>query len=287
VYRSTLIQPTRELAGQGLFSAQHTSLVIHPADAGQGVVFTHQSVGIPAHIDFLSTRPVHPVFASLKPRCTSVGADSITVATIEHLLSAIIGLGITDATIAINADEPHTEVPILDGSSKPFVDAIQTAGITQLDSPIEPVVVRERIEVVDGDASITITPSDSPSYSYAIDYPNTPIGTATVTWRGEHNAYNEHIAPARTFSLEHEAVQMQAAGMFTHLTPKDMLVIADDGPIDNEFRFADECARHKLLDLIGDLALVGRPIKAEIQASRSGHSLAHEAARAILQSSTN
>ena len=278
--RVTLAQPAT-LVGTGLFSAIHSRLTIAPIDQ-TGIVFDLMGTRIPAHIDALSLRPVHPVFAQLKPRCTSVGTDTNSVATIEHLMSALTGLGITDALITIESDEPHTEIPILDGSAKPFVDAILDAGLQQLDKTIEPLIVHEPITVVDGNASITIEPSGTPEYTYHIDYPDTPIGSASVTWSGDRDEYINHIAPARTFSLQHEAQQMQAAGLFTHLTTSDMLVIGPDGPIDNAFRLPDECARHKLLDLIGDLALIGRPLLGRVTATRSGHALAHEAARALL-----
>lgn len=285
--RVTLNQPTPPISGIGLFSAQPATITLAPNESSTGIEFALNDTIIPAHIDALSTRPAHPVFAHMKPRCTSVGDDTRTVATIEHILSSLAGIGITDATIRIDSETDHAEIPIVDGSSLPFVDAIRAAGARTLDTTIEPIVMRETIEVRDGDSSIVIEPRDATSYSYLIDYPNTPIGTSTVTWNGDRDAYIETVAPARTFSLEHEANQMHAAGLFTHLTPKDMLVIGADGPIDNAYRFADECARHKLLDLIGDLALVGAPIIAKISATRSGHALAHDAARAILKHAKN
>lgn len=279
--RTTLAQPVT-LEGVGLFSAQHARITIAPSDSTRGIYFNINNQTIPAHIDALSSRPVHPVFAQLKPRCTSVGSQTNSVATIEHLLSALAGLNITDAMITVESQHPHAEIPIIDGSSKPFVDAILDAGIKTRDEKVNPMIVHKRIKVTDADASIVIEPNDSPSYTYHLDYPSTPISSASVTWTGDQSDYISNIAPARTFSLEHEATQMQAAGLFTHLTPRDMLVIGSDGPIDNAYRLKDECARHKLLDLIGDLALVGAPLVAKVTATRSGHALAHEAARAIL-----
>lgn len=279
--RTTLAQPVT-LKGVGLFSAQHARITIAPSDSTQGIYFNLNNQTIPAHIDALSSRPVHPVFAHLKPRCTSVGNPTNSVATIEHLLSALAGLSITDAMITIESQHPHAEIPIIDGSSKPFVDAILNAGIKTRDEKTSPIIVHDRITLVDAESSIVIEPSDTPSYTYHLEYPNTPITSASVTWTGDQQDYISKIAPARTFSLEHEATQMQAAGLFTHLTPRDMLVIGSDGPIDNAYRLKDECARHKLLDLIGDLALVGAPLIAKVTATRSGHALAHESARAIL-----
>lgn len=279
--RSTLKAPLH-FSGTGLFSAQPCSITIHPSHDQRGIVFEHMGQRIPAHIDALSDRPVHPAFASMSPRCTGVGNGQINIATIEHLLSALCGLGISDALIEIESPNAHCEIPILDGSVIDFVHAINTCGIETLDTTIKPITITERIVIEDGDASITIEPGDQPSYAYTLDYPQHEIANATVAWNGDANDYAERIAHARTFCLEHEADAMHSAGLFTHLSTSDMLVIAKDGPIDNTLRDTHECALHKLLDLIGDLSLVGRPLHAKLHAIKSGHRMAHQAARAII-----
>ncbi|MBL4698028.1 MAG: UDP-3-O-[3-hydroxymyristoyl] N-acetylglucosamine deacetylase [Phycisphaerales bacterium] len=278
----TTIDNTIQLSGIGLFSAQPISLTIAPSTDQSGIVFHHAHTTIPATIDFLSARPVHTAFAHIKPRCTSVGTDNCTIATIEHLLSALAGLGITDASISIDTPNAHCELPILDGSALDFVNAINQVGINALHSDIEPIKVTTPIIIEENDSSITIEPADSPSYTYTLDYPNQSIPSATVTWNGDPNDYANRIAQARTFCLKHEADALTNAGMFKHLSPKDMLVIGDTGPIDNTYRHPDECALHKLLDLIGDLALTNRPLCAKVTAIKSGHALAHQAARAIM-----
>ncbi len=280
MHRVTLAQ-SASLSGCGLFSGQPASLTIAPGSAGCGIVFDIAQLRIPATIDALSHRPVHPAFSQLKPRCTTLGSGDHSVATIEHIMSALAGLGITDAIIHVESQSEHPEIPIFDGSSKPMVDAILAAGLRTLDGSVEPIILSQPIRVGDGNASIVIEPSSSASYTYNLDYPGTSIAAASVTWSGDRDEYIEHVAPARTFSLQHEAQAMQSAGLFSHLSPSDMLVIGPDGPIDNAYRLPDECARHKLLDLIGDLALVGAPLIARVIATRSGHALAHEAALAI------
>jgi len=285
----TTLQSDVHLSGVGLFTAQACSLTISPNHDETGIVFRHQSTDIPATIANLSTIPVHPIFAEMKPRCTGIGDDEISIATIEHLLSALAGIGITDAIIAIESQHPHCEIPIFDGSAIRFAKELTAVGTRTLDSTIEPITLRKPIEIKDHDASITIEPADSPSYSYTLDYTQNnhnqppPIPSSTVTWSGNHGDYVHRIALARTFCLEHEADAMHSAGLFTHLSTKDMLVIGDHGPIDNAYRIKDECARHKLLDLIGDLSLVGRPLCAKVSAIRSGHALTHQAARAIVE----
>ncbi len=270
------------LSGVGLFSGAPATITIEPAQRPSGIVFVRGGREIPARIDRLCDRPVHPAFARMRARCTSVGDEGASVATIEHLMSALAGLGVTDARVGIDAPGAHAEVPIMDGSSVEFVREIRAVGLTTLDAPADPVRVRERIVIASGDASITIEPGDSAHYAYTLDYGDGPLERAKVDWDADADEYAMNIAPARTFCMAHEAAAMRSLGLFTHLTERDMLVIDDAGPIDNEYRLDNECARHKLLDLIGDLALVGGPLIASVTAVRSGHALAHEAARAIV-----
>jgi len=290
VNRTTLQREVR-LSGVGLFTAEPATLIIAPNmgidTIHTGIVFQIGDQLISATIANLSDIPVHPAFRSIKPRCTSVGNTSASVATVEHLLSALAGLGITDATIKIRSERPHTEIPILDGSALDFVNAIHAVGVVPLDTDVEPITIAQPIRIEDGESSITVEPADTPIYSYTLDYTQhdhtSPIPAATVAWTGDRTDYIELVAPARTFCLDSEADAMHSAGLFTHLNPKDMLVIGDAGPIDNAYRLDDECARHKLLDLIGDLSLVGRPLCARITAIKSGHALAHRAAAAIIE----
>lgn len=291
--RLTIKNPV-EISGVGLFTSNPTTIMISPADSvNDGIVFKYLSHCVPATIVTLSNQPVHPIFAQLKPRCTSVGDSQCTVATVEHILSAFVGLGITDAIIELrsNSTQNHStiEIPILDGSSLPFVQAIHSVGSTEIGSTIDPIVIHKSICVQDGNSTITIEPAQQTNYSYTLDYSayeSFPYPPTTVEWNGNQDQYVNEIAPARTFCMKEEADAMHNAGLFTHLGPKDMLVIDHDGPIDNSLRIKNECAYHKLLDLIGDLALVGRPIQAKIHGVKSGHALAHQAALAILKQST-
>jgi len=202
------------------------------------------------------------------------------VATVEHVLSALTGLGIWSAMISIDGPE----VPILDGSAKPFVDLLR-AQISAAPSHCEALVLRSPVEVRDGGASIIAMPAAELSYTYNLDFgPNSPLKPHSVIWRGSASEFIEHIAPARTFSLRAEAQAAQKMGLFKHLSPRDMLVIGDDGqPIDNSWRMEGEPARHKLLDLIGDFALLRRPLIANVVATKSGHRLTHEFCRAVLR----
>ena len=243
-------------------------------------MFARGGVRLPASIEVLSSTPAHPAFAQMPPRNTGLERDGVVVHTVEHILAALAGLGITDAAAVIEGDE----VPIGDGSSLLFAEPILDAGVRRLGGePAEPIRVREMIRVERGDASITIEPCDRVELVYRLDYgAGSPIPPGEAAWDGTPDTFARTIAPARTFCLQAEAEAMHAMGLFEHLTPRDMLVFGADGPIENELRFPDEPTRHKLLDLIGDLALAGRPILGRVVAEKSGHALTHEAVRRLL-----
>jgi len=272
------------VSGVGLFTAAPAHCTIRPAEPGSGVSFRRldapDTPPFPALRASLSDVPVHPAFRAIDPRCTTLGPPGAEVATAEHLLSALAGLGVTDALVEVRGPE----LPILDGSAAPFVRAILDAGLRDADPPPAPITLRAPVVVEDRGATITAEPADAFSASYALDYgPGAPIPPQRAAWSGNPAAYAEQIAPARTFCLRAEAEAMRAAGLFAHLTTRDMLVLDASGPIDNALRFPDEPARHKLLDLIGDLALLGRPLLARVHAGRSGHALTHRLTAAILE----
>lgn len=274
------LQSDATIQGVGLFSGEDTQCVISPAKINEGVVFVLDGTEIPVCASSIRNEPVHPVFAQLSPRCSAVGVGDSIVWTVEHVLSALAGLGITIARIQMSA----RELPIMDGSARAFVDAIRAAGIQDQEHSVDPIVIKDTVRVEHRDSWIEASPSDQVLYEYTLDYgEDSPIASATVQWDGERSSYEQFIAPARTFSLKHEADMMHQAGLFTRFTPKDLLVLDADGPIDNELRHEHECAYHKLLDLIGDVALLGKPVIGTIRAHKSGHSLAHELVRAIDQ----
>lgn len=268
------------LAGPGLFTGTDAELVIRPAEPGAGIFLRSAGHTAPCTIASLSDRPIHPAFAALKPRCTSIQVRGRAVGTVEHILSALAGLGVTDAILETDAPE----IPILDGSSRPFVEQILAAGRRDLGGAIEPVTLTRPVEIRDGDAVLTAEPGDAVDYAYELDYgPGSPIPPGAARWTGDPHHYESDIAPARTFSTQAEATLMQSLGLFTRFTPRDLLVIGPQGPIDNAWRFPDEPARHKLLDLIGDLALLGRPLIATVRAHKTGHAHTHALVRAILK----
>ena len=277
--RQTTLAAPVTIESPTLFTDQRCVCTIAPAPADSGIVLEYDGARAEARIENLSDEPAHDAFRAMKPRCSAIRVGSASVFTVEHLMSALTGLGIDNAIVTLSANE----LPIFDGSSRAFADALRGDPIVELDEPTRPVRVRAPIRVEDGGAWITIVPSEHPSYEYTIDYgPDSPVTPATVAWDSDAEDYIQRIAPARTFSLEHEVIAMRDLGLFTHLSARDLLVLGDGGAIDNGLNHEHECALHKLLDLIGDLRLAGSPLIARVRAHKSGHALAHRAARAII-----
>lgn len=224
------------------------------------------------------------------PHTANGKTSSIEIHTVEHVLSALAGLGITDALLELSGPE----VPIGDGSATLFVEAIRSVGVRELDPATlparVPIVITQPLVVSDKGGEISALPSDMPGCEmvYELDYGDAaPIARQSASLLiapppdGTVFGYGTEIAAARTFCLQEEAIAMRKMGMFQSFEPKDLLVIGPNGPIDNTFRFPNEPARHKLLDMLGDLSLAGRPIQGRLVAKRSGHALNHQMAAAL------
>ncbi|MCL4222053.1 MAG: UDP-3-O-acyl-N-acetylglucosamine deacetylase [Phycisphaerales bacterium] len=267
--------------GFGLFTDAAARVEIQPAEAGSGIVIRRGPAHAVATIERLTTRPAHPAFASMNARCTGVDlSDGSPAFTIEHILSALAGLGITDALLALEGPE----VPIIDGSALPFIHAIERVGTRHLPAGAHlPALDGPTVVGDPNGVRVEIHPAQALSMHFHLEYgPGSPIPRQSAHWDGSPVHYREHIAPARTYCLLHEAEAMRQLGLFARLTPSDFVVFGPSGPIDNTLRWNDEPARHKLLDLIGDLALAGLPFPAmRVEAFGSGHALHHQAARAL------
>lgn len=282
------------LQGIGLFTGAPTRLTFHPApQPGAGIIFRRTDLGgtptVEARIDNVRSEQRRTVLQSRLPDGTPGPAR---VETVEHVLSALAGLGITDALVDIDGPE----VPIDDGSAEPFVRVIQRAGLVIFPTPAPaPVRIAAPMTLGDKGSQVELLPPDAGEhggidgceYIFRLDYgPNSPIAPQEARLflpanRVDAEAYIEQVASARTFSTLAEAQAMRQMGMFAQFTPRDLLVIGPDGPIDNSLRFPDEPARHKVLDMIGDLALCGRCIVGKVIATRSGHALNHDVARTL------
>jgi UDP-3-O-acyl N-acetylglucosamine deacetylase len=266
------------LSGRGLFTGAVCAATLRPDD--RGIRFVR--VDVPGAEEI----PAGPgALGRGIGRNTCLGEGPTGVGTIEHLMSALAALCITDVRVECRGPE----LPIGDGSAAPWTRLLD-GHARALDAPLEPIRLTGPVRVADPRdhaARIEAFPGDSPSFEYRLDYGvASSIPPQGAIWSGSWEEYAERIAPARTFCTVREARAMRDAGLFAHLTPRDMLVLDDSPegggrPVDNVLRFPDEPARHKLLDLIGDLWLLGRPVLARVVAERSGHALAHELCRRI------
>ncbi len=272
-YQQTIAQEAT-VRGRGLFSGKAVQLTFKPAPANHGVVFCRTDLDgaqIPARIDYVIRQD----------RRTALRHGDATVETTEHCLSALAGLGIDNVLVEIDA----AELPAGDGSAMPFLEPLQQAGLKTSETPRHYLTVREPVCLTEGDSMVTALPCDTPFMQvlYELDYEQ-------PDWKGRqlrafdlsNGEYAHEIAPARTFVLESEARHLRAGGLGKHLSAEEILVIGRDGPLGgNRFRFEDEPVRHKIVDLIGDLYLVGMPIRGRILARKSGHALNQALAQAL------
>ena len=271
--QQTLRRPA-VVAGRGYWSGRETSVEILPAPANAGVVFVRGDLD-----------PAVRIAATLDNRVDAVNRTNLVSANarlemVEHLLSALAGLQIDCCLVRVTAEE----MPGLDGSAQAFVAAIDAAGIEDLAAPVDPIVVRETVRVGTDDSWIEAAPPRFPGLSieYVLDYGDGPIGRQELSLRVTPESYRSELAAARTFISVADADRLRAAGLGLSVSMRDLVVFGPDGPVENSLRWPDECVRHKVLDLVGDLSLAGRPLHAHVTACRSGHRLNAELAGRLL-----
>ena len=274
--RQKTIKNPSTVQGRGLFGGEPCRLRFVPAPPNTGVWFirndTPKEVRIRADISSVAKRP----------RRTTVANGSVTVETVEHVLSAVSGLGLDNLYIEVSAPE----TPSTDGSAQSFVEALLESGIVEQDAPRDVFIITESVQVSEGDAMIAALPgpTDCLDILYDLDYANAPaIGHQVLGFRLDKDDYAKQIAPARTFLLEKEAQEFRARGMGKHLSHTDILVMGPKGPVGNKLRFPDEHVRHKVVDLIGDLSLMGKRLRGRIVAYKSGHELNQALVRKLIE----
>jgi UDP-3-O-[3-hydroxymyristoyl] N-acetylglucosamine deacetylase len=262
----TLRSPV-SLQGAGLLSGRMVRLRFRPAPPNTGPVFIRTDLATPSYI------PARASLVTDTHRRTTLGHLPNGVTLVEHVLSALAGMRIDNCYIELDGPEP----PGLDGSSWRFVEVLRDAGAITQRATRGVWTVEESISVECGPVSISFHPAehDELRISYQLDYgPDSPIDNQKHTQVITPESYARDLAPCRTFLLESEAVELHRAGVGLHLTPADVLVFGPSGrPIDNVLRFDNEPARHKVLDILGDVALFGRDLRGHIVAQRSGHPL--------------
>ena len=261
--------------GRGLFTGEQVRLTLNPAQAGAQVSFVRvdvaNPVAIPASISAVASRPQR----------TALQNGTVAVETVEHCLAAVAGLEIDNLRIEVDGGE----LPNIDGSCEPYTKALMEAGIVEQEQPRREFVITEPVVAREGDGVLYALPDrpDELSIIYDLNYSDPAIGRQLFRYQAQPDNFVRQISPARTFSTEAEAREAQAHGIGSHLTAKDVLVLGPDGPIDNELLFADECVRHKIADLLGDMMLLGRAIRGRLVAYRSGHRCNHLMVRKLSQ----
>ncbi len=252
--------------GISFLSGLDVTLRFRPAAAGTGLVF------IRADLPGCPEVPARVAHVIPRPRRTTIERGAARVEMIEHVLAALGGLHIDNCRIDI--DGPET--PGCDGSSLVFVEALTAAGLVSQDRPREILVLDQTVTVGAGAATLTAAPAAPGclTLSYRLDYgPDSPIGSQSQTLDITPESFRRELASCRTFLLAAEADAMRQAGIGRRTTESDLLIFGPNGPIGNTLRYPDECVRHKMMDLLGDLALAGKDVFGHFLAERSGHQL--------------
>jgi len=245
--------------GHGLHSGLKTGVILHPAPAGHGIVFSSLAgeATIPALLENVADTGYN----------TTLAAAGRSVRTVEHLMSALHGLGITN--LLVKTDD---EIPALDGSALEFCRQIEAAGLEEQDATVEPVKVARKISVGAGRETLTIEPADRLTIDYTLEYP-APIGVQHFHFDlTSPEAYVREVAPARTFGFVREFHKLAEMGLASGGRLDNLILLDDEKVVNTKLRFPDEFARHKVLDMIGDLYLLGRPLVGRVTAYRTGHS---------------
>lgn len=276
-HQRTLAQPA-EFHGFGFLTGADVTLRFLPADANSGIRFQRVDLPgtepIPASLDFVIPRQ----------RRTAISNGAATVELVEHVMAALAGLQIDNCLVQVNA----VECPGADGSSLGFVQSLLDAGIVEQPAYREVLVVHDACVARGDDDRSEI--SAGPVFrrtlviSYELDYgPRSPIKPQLLTFEFSPEAFVTSLAFARTFILESEIAALKSQGYGSRVTPADLLVFSPTGVVGNELRIADECVRHKILDCIGDFALLGCDIHGHFRAYRSGHNLNHAICRSVAE----
>ena len=266
--------------GIGLHSGQKVRMTLHPAELGTGICFRRVDLpgpdrDIPARWDTVSNTVM----------CTTIANEAgASVATIEHLMAALAGCGIDNALIEINGPE----VPIMDGSSAPFVFLIECAGQLEQSAPRQLVRVLKRVEVGDADRSAALLPSDGFSVHFEIDFDSSAISHKSGRFDLSNGAFKHKICRARTFGFESDVQKLWDLGLARGGSLDNAVVVGDDDRILNDggLRYDDEFVRHKVLDSVGDLYLAGGQLLAQFRGVRSGHALNHRLLQALFADET-
>ena len=261
------------IEGVGLHTGEPVTLTLSPAASDTGILFrAADGTLIPANTDHV----VNSHFA------TTIGAFGVRVRTVEHLMAAAHGLGIDNLLVDVSAGE----LPAMDGSAKGFVEMLERAGRVSLPAPRKALMIDEPIRVEDGDRFIQVVPSDTFRISYTLDHDHPVIGLQVASLEITETTFVDEVAPARTYGFLRDVGAMRRNGLARGGSLDNAIVVGKRSVLNDSLRFADEFVRHKILDLVGDLFLLGRPLVGHVVARNAGHALNYQILVAIQKAMT-
>jgi UDP-3-O-[3-hydroxymyristoyl] N-acetylglucosamine deacetylase len=275
IRRQTTLKNAIHCSGTAIHHGGHVTMAMLPAPAGHGIVFRRTDIAgrglsIPADWRHVADMPM----------CTALESEGVQIATVEHLMAALSGCGIDNLLIEINGPE----LPIMDGSSWPFVFLIECAGVSELEAARRFLKILSPVSVGMGGRSVALMPAEGFSLSFEVDYDTGAIARQNGEIDLVDGTFKNELSRARTFGFLHEVDALRAAGLARGASLDNSIVITGDGILnEGGLRFPDEFVRHKMLDALGDLYLAGAPILGRFEGHCSGHKLNHRLLRALFQ----
>ncbi len=274
--RQTTIAKKVHNVGIGLHKGEPIRLTLEPLEAGSGIVFYRSDLGIS-----FKAEPKNVINTQM---ATVVGNEKGYISTIEHLMSAINAYGIDNIRIIVDANE----IPVMDGSSASFCMLLDEAGVRELDANKKALIIKRAVEIHEGDKLVRLSPSKSPKFDYTIKFSHPLIGTQHYVFEFSKKAYLKEISRARTFGFLKDVQALRSMGLALGGSLENAVVIDENKILNPEgLRFENEFVRHKILDAIGDLALVGAPILGDYTAFAGSHDLNHKLTLAVLADAKN
>jgi len=272
----TTIKKSAELVGIGLHKGSPVKLRLEPLEANSGIVFYRSDVDV--------SIPLLPENVVDTRMATVIGKKGHVISTIEHLLSAVYAYGIDNLKIIVDADE----VPVMDGSSASYCMLLDEAGIAELDAPKKIMRIKKEVEVKDGEKYVKLSPSPDLNYDFTIKFPHPVIQEQAYVLKFTKESYKKEIARARTFGFLHEVQYLRSKGLALGGSLENAIVLDEKKILNPEgLRFPDEFVRHKILDAIGDMSLIGMNFIGNYEAMAGSHNLNHRLTLALLEDAEN
>jgi UDP-3-O-[3-hydroxymyristoyl] N-acetylglucosamine deacetylase len=274
--KQTTIGKSVELVGIGLHKGVPVHLRLEPLDGNSGIVFFRSDAGV--------SIPLTPHSVVDTKMATVIGKDGVFISTIEHMLSAIYAYGIDNVRVIVDADE----IPVMDGSSMSFCMLLDEAGIVELDEPKKIMRIKKEVEVREGEKYVKLSPSNDLSYDFTIKFAHPVIDKQSYILKFTKENYKKEIARARTFGFVHEVQYLRSKGLALGGSLENAVVLDDKKVLNPEgLRFTDEFVRHKILDAIGDMSLIGMNFIGNYEAFAGSHDLNHKLTLELLKDPAN